>query len=1050
MNNLKSAIIILVLSLVASLTACSQGYKGNDDYIPPSPNAFGLMSAVNTSVNLYTGSADINLPLTSIAGRQLSVPISLNYNASGVKVQDIPGWVGTGWTLEAGGVITRVVRGLPDEEANGFCGVNNIGEKANEAINEIYLTKVSAQEWDSEPDLFYFNFLGKKGKFILDETGSPVLLPYANLKISPAICSSNGSWVIIDENGVKYTFGMGETTSYKVRDESDKSFVSSWYLTEIRTPGDEDIITLTYHPLTPNITYSYYVQELVRKVWQTSLYNGANCGLYDPTTKNKDLAITVVNPVYLKSISSSLGKVNFYLGERSDLFSGMRLNQFTIENSDGLIVNSFNLGYGYFNSDGCNGGINCDRLKLDAVFKSGDDIHQKLYSFQYNDLNLPPRYSHSIDHWGYYNSNSYSSKIPSVQDDNQPCPGSYYPGADRSTDTTRCKASILTKVYDAKGGYTEFIYSVHQYSDDGTNNKFAGGVRIRILNRCTGDGDCSAIYYYYKKFNTNISSGSIAALPIYHFRAVSSHFQAMSPVSGFWVTSDYLVITSNSLKDLFNVDGYHVGYGQVTEKVQGLGYTQITFTNDQSNPDTPPQQFSYRNGDFVGNLSRSTFPYTPNTTKSFERGLVLQKDYYNQDNNIVKKELFSYNLSDPSEIKNVKAIRVGKRGSDPVYSFYWIGEYRHISKPYVLNSTSVTIYDQQSPGIPGDNQSKKVSQSTEYSYIQVDPAGTSTISLDLLPRKITQVFPTGEKLITENKYIKDYSFTGVPVQNDSRGLYYMQQKHMDNALIESISYLERYENNSPVKYLVSGVVNRYKEFPALSQKVYQWDSRKLKASGSASFTTYAWSKMVGQEFTYSPTNFRLLSTAGNYDSFGNLLSSTGSDGISNVMTYGNNNTLIASTTRNAGTYQHQILYEHKPLIGLVTLTDANQNTTKYEYNTFNELKLIRDEAGNIAERYSSNVKNQLPAPTPTTLNLSVSGTQTVNNTLTFTLNALVSDFGSTTYKWEFGDGTSAASTPTTIATITKSYSQAGTYRVMVTATNSRYGIAKAIKTIVVQ
>lgn len=1042
-HTMKSRSILFCLLFVFTmlLKGYGQNYRGNDDYAPPSPNAFALFSAVNTSINLYTGSANINLPITSIAGRHLSVPVNLNYNASGIKVQDVPGWVGTGWSLDAGGVISRVVRGLPDEDVNGFCGTNNIGEKAYESLTGTYVTKVANREWDSEPDLFYFNFLGHTGKFILDEQGVPVLLPYKNLKIVPGICTATpGAWTIVDENGVKYTFGRSEISSYAVTGETSRSFVSSWYLTEIKTPNDDDVITFSY-ALGTVIGYTYYVQEEVRQVYQSSQVLGPNCLTKSPTLKNKNVIVTVGAPVYLSSISSVLGKIKFYLSGRQDfLLGGMKLSRITVEDADGIVVNSFNLEYGYFSSDGCNVEV-CKRLRLDAIFKSGDNIHQKLYSFQYNDLNLPPRYSHSIDHWGYYNANSYTSKIPSVQDNFEPCPGTYYPAADRNPDTTRCKANILNKIYDAKGGSTEFIYSAHQYSDDGSTNKFAGGVRIRIVKKCAGT-DCNATYYYYKKFNTNVSSGHIAALPVYHFRS-----RASSSVA----TNEYLVVTSNSLKDLFNVDGFHIGYGCVTEKVQGLGYTQTTFTDDQSNADVRPHQFAFYSrtdgSEFatLNDIPSDYFPYTPNTTKSFERGLILQKDIYTQDNALVKQETFNYNFNDSYKVRDIPSFRIAKYSYDIIYTFYLLGENKHISKPYVLTSSIVKIYDQQTPGIPGSNESKSVTQSTEYSYIQVDPPGNSIIALDLLPRKVTQQLPTGERIITENKYVRDYSLAIVPTQADSRGIYYMQQKHIDNIPIESISYIERYENNTFVKYLISGIINRYKEFPSASQRVYPWESWKLKTNGSMSFTTFGWSKIVGQEFSFTMANFKLYNTFADYDNYGNLLSVLGSDGIPNVMTYGHNNSLVVSSVQNPGNYQHQVQYLHKPLIGVLQQTDANLNTTNYEYNNFSELKLVKDESGNILERYSNNVKNQLPSSSVANLGLSVTGSKTTNSTLTFSVNQLISDFGTTTYSWDFGDGTSGSG-----RTAAKTYAQAGTYRVIATANNARYGIAKAVVTIVIQ
>ncbi len=44
------------------------------------------------------------------------MPIGISYHSTANKPDNFPGIVGLGWSLEAGGSITRVVRGLPDYE----------------------------------------------------------------------------------------------------------------------------------------------------------------------------------------------------------------------------------------------------------------------------------------------------------------------------------------------------------------------------------------------------------------------------------------------------------------------------------------------------------------------------------------------------------------------------------------------------------------------------------------------------------------------------------------------------------------------------------------------------------------------------------------------------------------------------------------------------------------------------------------------------------------------------------------------------------------------
>jgi hypothetical protein len=288
--------------------------------------------------------ANINLPIATLPGRKLSFPVSLAYSATGIKVQDVPSWVGSGWSLEGIGLITRIVRGLPDEDTKGFCGTENIGEKAYQLpFAEEYISKTANNIWDSEPDLFYFDFMGRKGKFILDEQGTPVLLPHAPIKIVPGICnSSNSTWTITDENGVIYTFGRTETTYSKQTENGiEKSHVSSWYLTEVKTPGNEDVATLTYQE-GQEITYSYYRQEASTVVYQASpwISEDNECvpgGKYK--IANRQLYIRIPNPVYLQRISTVRGSLEFSMVKQKGLPNGMnRISGIVQRDNAGTIV----------------------------------------------------------------------------------------------------------------------------------------------------------------------------------------------------------------------------------------------------------------------------------------------------------------------------------------------------------------------------------------------------------------------------------------------------------------------------------------------------------------------------------------------------------------------------------------------------------------------------------------------------------------------------------------------------------------------------------------
>ena len=100
--------------------------------IPPSPNATAFNQFIDLPVGHYTGIPNISVPIYQISMPQLSLPISLNYHAGGMKVGERSSWVGAGWSLNAGGSINRTVRGLPDE----YVGAGHPGPYVGAAVGQ--------------------------------------------------------------------------------------------------------------------------------------------------------------------------------------------------------------------------------------------------------------------------------------------------------------------------------------------------------------------------------------------------------------------------------------------------------------------------------------------------------------------------------------------------------------------------------------------------------------------------------------------------------------------------------------------------------------------------------------------------------------------------------------------------------------------------------------------------------------------------------------------------------------------------------------------------
>lgn len=109
----------------------------------PSPDAYQMIKNIAIPVNLYNGTASVNVPLHVVeANNGAKVPISLQYNTSGIKVQEVAGVAGLGWNLIAGGQLSRVMRGQPDELRTYASELNYANVKA--------AAEWSIHEWQRE------------------------------------------------------------------------------------------------------------------------------------------------------------------------------------------------------------------------------------------------------------------------------------------------------------------------------------------------------------------------------------------------------------------------------------------------------------------------------------------------------------------------------------------------------------------------------------------------------------------------------------------------------------------------------------------------------------------------------------------------------------------------------------------------------------------------------------------------------------------------------------------------------------------------------------
>jgi len=486
--------VFLISILAMSLPSFAQPDNGLDflkNVIPPSPNAASLGKYGDLPVSLNTGLPSISIPLCELKGRSLSVPVSLSYHASGIKVADIASWVGTGWALEAGGLITRSVRGLPDDLPTWgslatrklFADYNTMWSNPSNTTWKNLVVQASNNDADGEHDTYYLNAMGKNYKLLLKYVGQNLeveTIPYSNLKIIPAFQNSlSGSWTVIMEDGTKLLFG-GLTSCVEVTSSSrfgnlvgNLSFATSWHLQKITSPTGE-VINFTYQQFGTIAPHTFFSQK-------DNIQFPCEGGVAESGITST-LESQTISSILLSQITSETGSVKFIpkASARLDLPGTYALHSVQLWSNTKKIdeyilkTNDAPTGPGTEMPIGL-GDYNHHRLRLDTIEHRGMDLNQRAsrWVLTYDSQNLPSVTSFAQDHFGYYNSaTSNASLLPKVYISNpfipNPSTGFFPPvhllGGNRDCNPTAMQAGVLTKISYPTGGYTQFNYEPHMYT----------------------------------------------------------------------------------------------------------------------------------------------------------------------------------------------------------------------------------------------------------------------------------------------------------------------------------------------------------------------------------------------------------------------------------------------------------------------------------------------------------------------------------------------------------------------------------------------------------
>lgn len=268
----KSLFLSFFLFYVSHLSFGQSNFSSYDistgfsSYWPASLSASQLFRKSAEKIDYATGRATIRIPLYEIRTADFVLPISIYFSTGGITTNQLAGQLGAGWQLEAEPMITRQVRGMPDEF---YFLADSAAHHAQN--NESYLLRLVNGQADCQQDIFYYRLLSGSSSFILEESSGRYFRPHllvqgGALVTVPTGCVSSdfsNPISVTDLSGNRYVFGQ-ESSARELTFQGGYESVTSWKASEIISPRG-DRISFSYWDKAPqeypSTRYDFYRVE---------------------------------------------------------------------------------------------------------------------------------------------------------------------------------------------------------------------------------------------------------------------------------------------------------------------------------------------------------------------------------------------------------------------------------------------------------------------------------------------------------------------------------------------------------------------------------------------------------------------------------------------------------------------------------------------------------------------------------------------------------------------------------------------------------------------
>ena len=648
--------------------------------VHPSPQSAAYARYGEYPVDYSTGVPKIEIPLYTLDTGDYQLPISLSYHASGIKVTDVSTPVGLGWVLNAGGVISRTCRAVPDRYGSWYDLYFKDRAQAEQELAASRAGSGNGHDWweqalsgfaayDSETDRYAYNLPGKAGIFRYDSSdGSIYAVPHDPLRIE----ETTTGYKITDTDGTVYTFETLEQCG-----GSAGQYVGSYYLSSIVTGERHNVITFTYgYNSMCQVRYRTESYEFGERVywWQESDFGMLDTYEETDYVDEFDRRFHIYNfyaPLLTAITWNGITVSISYTADRQDA-QPQRMTSISVSEGGNPVRYITLDNNGYFGTNARN-----YRLKLSGLTVRGNSSATnpaETWSFSYNSLTPPDHYNAPIngtersyeDYWGYWNGNTSLHLIPNGI-------VSGYTTANRSSVEYYMKMCSLESITYPTKGKTTFTMEANR-----VGNTLVGGLRVAAISNYDYDGtllEKRTYEYADAERSMDITDDLFSWNEDVHY-----YYNPQFPIGVvFTETREHFFATASPVLPLSGFSGNPVNYLSVTEYVGGtasanLGKNVYTYFLDT--------EYSYPGSDEDYYLPPLPVRYYSNEYNNDEgniRALLSKKEVWRREaNGTYTKQLtegYGYDEPLPPHPYFTTGVRIARRGISVIYENYYNADY---------------------------------------------------------------------------------------------------------------------------------------------------------------------------------------------------------------------------------------------------------------------------------------------------------------------------------------------------------------------------------------